>query len=189
MYEPIYTAQNDQYRVEIVPDHTPIDPLTEFTFGTILSAHSHIGDRTDMPREEIENELDALPETAVILPVYKYEHSGIKLNTSGFRSRWDSGQIGYIYADLESDHHAVDDKERLKEVLESEIERYSMFVNGEVYGYMLYESHTCSECDKEHTEQVDSCWGFYGHSIPKQMNEYLPEGTQIGLNSTGLYFK
>ena len=189
MNEAIYTAQNDQYRVEIVPDHTPIDPRTEHTIGTIISAHSFIGDRNDLSRNEIEDEIESLRESAAILPVYMYDHSGVKLNTSGFNSRWDSGKIGYIYADLEADHHTVDDKERLKEVLESEIERYSMFVNGEVYGYMLYESHACSECDKEHTEQVDSCWGFYGHSFPKQMNEYLPEGTQIGLNSTGLYFK
>jgi hypothetical protein len=142
-----------------------------------------------MSREEIENELDALPETAVILPVYKYEHSGIKLNTSGFRSRWDSGQIGYIYADLESDQHSVDDKERLKEILREEIETYSTYLNGEIYGFKLYEKHTCSECDETHTKQVDSCCGFYAPEWEKSMNDYLPEGAQISLSSTGLSMK
>ena len=35
----------------------------------------------------------------VILPLYLYDHSGITMNTCGFSCPWDSGQVGWIYAD------------------------------------------------------------------------------------------
>lgn len=34
----------------------------------------------------------------IILPVFKYEHGNIVLNTGGFSCPWDSGQCGWIYA-------------------------------------------------------------------------------------------
>ena len=40
----------------------------------------------------------------VIMPVYLYDHSGLSMSTGSFLGRaphaeWDSGQVGYIYAD------------------------------------------------------------------------------------------
>jgi len=37
----------------------------------------------------------------VILPLYLYDHSGITMNTTGFSCPWDSGQVGWIYADAD----------------------------------------------------------------------------------------
>jgi len=42
--------------------------------------------------------LDAPWEPCVVLPLYLYDHSGITMNTTGFECRWDSGQVGIIYA-------------------------------------------------------------------------------------------
>lgn len=36
-----------------------------------------------------------------ILPLYLYDHSGITMSTTSFNDRWDSGQVGYIYASRE----------------------------------------------------------------------------------------
>ncbi len=35
----------------------------------------------------------------VILPLYLYDHSGITMSTGAFSCRWDSGQVGWIYAE------------------------------------------------------------------------------------------
>lgn len=37
----------------------------------------------------------------IILPLYLYDHSGITMSTSDFGDRWDSGQVGWIYASKE----------------------------------------------------------------------------------------
>ena len=37
----------------------------------------------------------------VILSLYLYDHSGITMNTTGFSCPWDSGQVGWIYADAD----------------------------------------------------------------------------------------
>ena len=42
--------------------------------------------------------LNALPD-CVLLPLYLYDHSGITMNTGGFSCPWDSGQVGWIFAD------------------------------------------------------------------------------------------
>ena len=36
-----------------------------------------------------------------ILPVYKYEHSGVAYQTTPFSCPWDSGQVGYIFVTKE----------------------------------------------------------------------------------------
>ena len=33
----------------------------------------------------------------IVLPVYLYDHSGIRISTSPFSCPWDSGQVGVIY--------------------------------------------------------------------------------------------
>jgi hypothetical protein len=39
---------------------------------------------------------------------------------------------------------------------------YTMWCNGEVYGYQIERIVACAECECEKTEPVDSCWGFFG---------------------------
>lgn len=62
-------------------------------------------------------------------------------------------------------------------MLESEIEIYDQYINGEVYGYELEEEKVCHYCGHAEYEHIDSCYGFYGDdfeynglfdSIPKE---------------------
>lgn len=96
-------------------------------------------------------------DAAVILPVYMYDHSGIALSTSPFSCRWDSGQLGLIYAtheDLKREYGKqpvpVAD---VIEILKGEVSTYSQYLNGDVYGYVV---------EDESGEHLDSCWGFIG---------------------------
>ena len=65
-------------------------------------------------------------EGMMILPLYLYDHSGITMNTTGFSCPWDSGQVGWIYADrrrIEAEYGKVTPEtvEKARQVLEGEV--------------------------------------------------------------------
>ncbi|MBE0472124.1 MAG: hypothetical protein IBX55_21780 [Methyloprofundus sp.] len=103
-------------------------------------------------------------EIAAIRQVYRYEHSGVAYNTTGFSCRWDSGKVGVIFA-LKSDVREnfnvkrISRKlvERVEKSLDAEIETYSQWANGDVYGIKLFQSLA----DFQSGHDSDSCWGFY----------------------------
>jgi hypothetical protein len=41
------------------------------------------------------------------------------------------------------------------------------WANGFVYGFVVYDPSTCSECGAEKRTNEDSCWGFYGTDCEK----------------------
>ncbi len=101
----------------------------------------------------------------IILPVYVYEHSSIAFSVHSFSDPWDSGQAGFIYVSKEDARKEYGVKRltakvraKVEKVLESEVEVYGQWVNGDVWGFVL-------EDDKGDT--IDACWGFYG-SDPRE---------------------
>lgn len=93
----------------------------------------------------------------MILPLYLYDHSGITMNTCGFSCPWDSGQVGWIYADkamIEQEHGKITPEilEKVRQTLEAEVKEYDYYLTNQCYGFQLF---------KEDVE-VDSCWGFLG---------------------------
>jgi len=101
----------------------------------------------------------------VMLPVFKFEHSGVKYSTRPFSNPWDSGQVGFIYAlgeTLEFNGFDPTDKERVAEVLRSEVDTYSQWANGEVYYFNLDKANECDHCHNVEWENVDNCNGFIG---------------------------
>lgn len=108
----------------------------------------------------------------VLMPLYLYDHSGITMSTSPFSCPWDSGQVGWIYADRRAIEAAFSEVnaetlQKAKELLESEVKLYDHYLTGDVYGYQLFERDT----------KIDSCWGFIGdiRDVQDQIKEYLPE--------------
>jgi len=84
------------------------------------------------------------PKEFVILPVYKYEHGQVSLNTEGFNCRWDSGQIGFIYCSKEvavnefgKKYFTKKVKEKTLNCLKAEVETYSSWLQGNCYGYQV----------------------------------------------------
>ena len=121
------------------------------------------------------NELLELVEQSkdiAILPLYLCDHSGITMNTSGFSCPWDSGQVGWIYADkemIEQEYGKVTPEtlSTAHEVLAAEVKEYDYYLTNQCYGFQLF---------KEDIE-VDSCWGFLGEirDVQDAVKEYLPE--------------
>ena len=120
----------------------------------------------------------------VMLPLYLYDHGGLTMNTGGYSCPWDSGQVGYIYATRETILKEFSAKKltaklrrKVEDILRSEVKTYAQYLEGDVYGYVIYKIDEPCDCDPEpwnnyppcnctkHAEVVDSCWGFYGRDV------------------------
>jgi hypothetical protein len=98
-------------------------------------------------------------DAAVVLPLYLYDHSGITMNTAGFACKWDSGQVGFIYATKEKIREVFGWKrltkkrlQQIQDILDGEVKTYDQYLTGDVYGYTI----------EKNGEHIDSCWGYYG---------------------------
>ena len=144
--------------LKIVPDNDPFNPREDLNFGTIYytSSRYNLGD-SRISSEEIQA-LEQDPEM-IHLPVYAYIHGGVCLNTTGFSCPWDSGQSGIIAVSKDQIRKEFGVKRitqkvlgQVKQRLASEVEIFSKYLNGEVYGFQVVDSQG---------EILDSCYGFY----------------------------
>lgn len=149
------------YNIEIHYDDNAENPNDAMEmFGHLISWHSRyaIGEKHDYAGPD---ELYAeIKPSDVVLPVYLYDHSGLRLSTGSFNDPWDSGQIGYIVAwadDIRRNYGVKRISKRIREkvinALAAEVEIWDAYLSGEVYGYVVLDNNG---------EHVDSCWGFYG---------------------------
>lgn len=131
------------------------------TLGTMACAHRRydLGDVKSLASlEECEQ---GIPEGSIKLPLFLLDHSGITMRASPFDCKWDSAQVGYIYATPEAiakeypattlTRPALELEVRLR--LDQEVETYDAYLRGDVWGFVL---------ENEDGEHIDSCWGFYG---------------------------
>jgi hypothetical protein len=166
------TLESKNFIAKIVSDDTPESPREWDNLGTMICFHSrynlgddHNYDHSDYDGwDEMENAIrNEYGKDAIILPVFMYDHSGVSLSTTPFGCRWDSGQVGFIVVDRETvrkqNNWKKITKEREEKViswLEGEVETYSNYLNGDVYGYEVY------SIDEEGDEcYEDSCYGYY----------------------------
>lgn len=142
-------------KLVIENDRFPESPRNWDNLGTMFTMHRHY----DFSDEGAKN---VNPKTfnGVILPVYMYDHSGIRLSTNPFECKWDSGQLGVIYCEADKIRKEFNCKRitkkirvKVEEILKAEIEVLDDYVTGNVWGYTLYD---------DNGEHKDSCWGFFG---------------------------
>ena len=115
----------------------------------------------------------------IFLPVYVYDHSAVAMNTTGFagwqHAAWDSGQIGWYVVEKTEVRRQYNVKrispklrEKVLGWMQGEIETYSRYVNGDVYGYKIEDNEG---------NLLDSCWGFY--SVEDILAEYPEYNEQV----------
>lgn len=174
-------------------EEDPENPRDWDNLGTIIGWHRryNIGDKNPFSTpEEFHEWLKEHP--SIVLNLYMLDHSGVTFNTSGFSDPWDSMQVGYAYVELSrvrseyrKKHISQKLVEKVKQMLQSEVRVYSQYANGEVYGFTIERLCTCGKCSDEHTETLDSCWGFYGDTDPRKngMIDHLPKKWQSFLRA------
>lgn len=140
--------------VKIINDDNFESPRDWDNVGTIVCWHSRYNLGDEQPRETPEEYRDEyVPDTALTLPLYLYDHSGITMRTSPFSCPWDSGQVGFIYAP--KGFEGMTDEMILK-CLETEVKTYDQYLTGDVWGYQI---------DAPEEDCIESCWGFYGEDV------------------------
>lgn len=154
----IETIEHNGFTIALYVDDDPQNPREVFDhLGQILykSDRYLLGDE-----QATEEEMISISERedVFVLPVFAYIHSGIVLSTSSFSDIWDSGQCGIIYCEKDEARkeypNTPEDKleEFVWERLKAEVEEFSAYLSGSVYGYVMTEPEGISE---------HSVWGFY----------------------------
>lgn len=138
------------------------------TLGTLYTAHrKYCPDKELLDKFEFEEVFDDSGEFKkkfldkyFALKVYLLDHSGLRVRTTSFSNRWDSGLFGVIcctkdkaieYAPEEFDDEKLE--EYTLDYMRSEIDLLDTYYSEGVYGYTLTD---------DSGEEVDSCCGFYG---------------------------
>ena len=124
-------------------------------------------------------------EVCVILPLVLLDHSGLWMGTESFIEDvggWDSSNVGYIFVTKEQVRNEFNCKrinrkliERVRGILQCEVETYSKYISGEVYGFMIDgmdDACAMGICD--------GCWGFYDYddmivSAKESIDAYITE--------------
>jgi hypothetical protein len=166
------------YLIEIKQDMSPESPREWYNLGKMICFHNRysLGDKHDYNSNDYsgwDEQLKVISkneDVCVILPVYLYDHSGITMKTTSFGCPWDSGQVGWIFISKEKvrKEYSVKRiskklKERITGYLINEVKTYDQYLTGDVYGYEISKITKC-DLGHEHTEELDSCWGFFGES-------------------------
>ena len=196
----LYFAKN--YVIEVIQDEDAESPRTSFdNLGKMVCSHGRyfLGDEQLNVDDynSLEEAKKDLVEDGLCLDLYLYDHSGITISTSPFASRWDSGQVGFIYVSKEDIRNIYGVKkvtkkirEKVLEALQAEVETYDQYLMGDIYGfkmwkikdsyleYMKKENIDIEDLDinvlQYHGEELNSCWGFYGDDIFENgMIDYL----------------
>ena len=165
-------------RVVIDYDQDAEDPrVWQSEETTLVAKHKRykLGDREPLSDNEWKERQE--DEKLVVLPVYMYEHSGIRLATGHFDCPWDSGQLGFIFAEKQGTETREDTKERLRE----EVRLYSLYLEGVVFHFRREIKIQCEHCNHVKWEHIDSCGGYIGYPDSEDSNIYedaFPDGRE-----------
>lgn len=169
-----YIAHTEEYKgytINVRCDNIAESPREWDNLGTITAWHRNYNLSDERHNYDVETFVEEVvnDKNTISLPLYIYEHGGIALSTAPFSCRWDSGQVGWIHVSKDKIRKEygvtrITKKvlERVLKVLESEVDTYGKYVNGEVYGFEILDADG---------EYIDSCWGFIGDSDDKYMLE------------------
>lgn len=167
--EAIHTEVYKDHTIEIFPDESPQNPRTEWdNLGVMVCFHKRydLGDKGHGFRSDqfsswsdLRKGIETDHPGAIIMPMYMMDHSGVTIRTRGFGDvdpqGWDWGQIGFIFTSLAILRKAGfkrPTRKQAEKILRSEVETYSAYVSGEVYGFVI---------TNPDGSEGDSSWGYY----------------------------
>lgn len=172
-------------RVRIEYDRDPDSPANWDNVGEIAyTSTRHTLGTQEVSRDRMDEIAQGIRSGKLIgLPVYAYVHSGSMIaagkrlkGTSGkfvfcnpFSCPWDSGQSGFVYTTREKAIREFGKKIMTNKVkqatlqcLAGEVETFSQYLEGDVYGYIVERTELDEDGDPGEWEGLESCWGYYG---------------------------
>lgn len=177
MFETVERMVYNGYTINVVQDPDPMDPRKEFdNLGTMVCFHRryNLGDEHDLRAEDftgwedMKQHLRKSLGAVIILPLYLYDHGGLRMKVGSFQgmlpqghAEFDSGPVGFIYITEEKiKEEGLDDRtpDKIEDLLRSEVNVYDDYLSGAVYGYQVIDADG---------EEIHSCWGFYGYDHNK----------------------
>lgn len=181
-----YEERVNGYLVEVSLDQWADSPRDWDNLGKWVCAHK----RYNLPNE-IDFDIDGFyswseVEAALakrfdyVIPLYMYDHSALGFNLYGYaptwwHARWDAGQVGFVVAgksDLRSWFGVKKITKKIEEqffnTLQSEVEAYEAYANGENYQVSI--------TDEVDGELIDSCSGFTSAAEALQSGRETAEG-------------
>lgn len=182
------TIKHHGLEIKIYQEEDPESPREWDNLGTMFCMHKRysLGD-TNIINGKGENDFSSWKEiqdylfdevgVIIVLPLFLYDHSGLRMKVGSFQgylsqghAEFDSGQVGFIYATEEEivNEYGSANKKNIataKEVLMGEVETYDAYLSGQVYGYTV---------DKD--GESESCWGFYEYECCKEAAKDVAEG-------------
>ena len=183
--EPLEVWSNKDEVLGIYQDENPESPREWDNLGIMLCGHKRyeLGDEQPKSREELDERLEEL-DPVIRLPLWLLDHSGLTMQTGSFAEdaqQFDSSQVGWIVAtkkDILDNFTGYDKNGKRKpmktkmtpqmvkdaeRILRGEVETYSKYLGGFVYGFVIEKKSTCDKCQNVSSEHIDSCWGFYSY--------------------------
>lgn len=150
-----------------------------YTLGDEQKKNTYDGVST-IAWNSLENYLKKERGAIIVLPLYLYEHSGLRIKVGSFdgllsqgHAEFDSMQVGVIYATKEAILKEYSVKrispsllEKVKKLLIDEVETYDQFLSGDVFFFVIKQEKECN-LGAVHEEIVESCGGFYGFEEAK----------------------
>jgi len=139
-------ANKDEFLIDLLKEHFNDADKAEDFFENLDKNTSFIPPfASEKLRDDII--LKELSEDHVILPTFLLDHSGLSMSTSSFHDPWDSGQVGWIYANKETvikeyGEWSEETIEKVKQFMESEVKEYDDYLRGENYMYDIIDNAT-----------------------------------------------
>lgn len=171
--ELVYTKENK--KAYVVIDEEPENPREFDNDGVMVCFHKRylLGDsghgldpKNFSGWDALEAYLRKWKGAKTILPLYLYDHSGLRMKVGSFsgllpqgHAEFDSGQVGFIYS--------VKRGKKIEARLRAEVEEYDHYLSGQVYRFKVVEETRC-DLDELHIEEVDSCGGYFSFTDAKE---------------------
>lgn len=173
------------YTHKLVLDPEAENPREWDNLGTMVCFHKRyrLGDKTDFKVsqfkdwEQMGKHLERYYNAICVTPLYLYDHGGLTVSTGPFSCPFDSGQIGYIYADRRkvvkefgTTRTSKKIKEEVKQIIEQEVKIYDAYLSGDVWSVQILDA------DGEVVDVFNSAYGY--EDAIEMAKEYLKEWNQ-----------
>lgn len=189
----IHSEEYKGYTINIFQDDNPMSPREWDNLGTMMCFHKEyeLGDKHTLKSEDFAgweevkayliNEMKAV----IILPLYLYDHSGLRIKVGSFNgllsqghAEWDTMMVGFIYVTRSKILEEYSAKRltpavrgKVVKVLEDEVDTYDQYLRGSVYGFVINKPVTCDKCGHTEQDTLESVWGYYGDDLEPIITE------------------